>query len=168
MAADAQGNLHVTWLRSDWTVATKPHPQIMYRRRGPDGVWSPAEVASETDVQTNENSDQGPSIVVTQNGEPHIAYVSALPVSAVRTVHRSAGTWVTNHPPVDVFTHAPQVYSQFNDVYVFSATTGRSTSATSSGWAVSRGCRTTGSTAAGTTTGPDRLAGTRSTRRTPT
>ena len=119
LAADAQGNLHVTWLRSDWTVASQPHPQIMYRRRGPDGVWTPAEVAAETDVQTNENSDQGPSIVVTQNGMPHIAYVSALPVSAVRTVHRAAGAWVTNHPPVDVFTHAPQVYSQFNDVYVF-------------------------------------------------
>ena len=119
MAADAQGNLHVTWLRSDWTVASQPHPQIMYRRRGPDGVWGPAEVAAETDVQTNENSDQGPSIVITQNGTPHIAYVSALPVSAVRTAHRSAGAWVTNHPPVDVFTHAPQIYSQFNDVYVF-------------------------------------------------
>ena len=70
-------------------------------------------------MQTNENSDQGPSIVITQNGSPHIAYVSALPVSAVRTVHRSAGAWVTNHPPVDIFTHAPQIYSQFNDVYVF-------------------------------------------------
>jgi hypothetical protein len=118
-AADAQGNLHVTWLRSDWTVASDPHPQIMYRRRGPDGVWGPIEVAAETDVQTNENSDQGPSIVITQNGTPNILYVSALPVSAVRTARRTAGTWVTNHPPVDVFTHAPQIYSQYNDVYVF-------------------------------------------------
>ncbi|HEY7705952.1 MAG TPA: LamG-like jellyroll fold domain-containing protein [Gaiellaceae bacterium] len=118
-AADAQGNLHVTWLRSDWTVEDDPHPQIMYRRRDAQGVWGPLEVAAEVDVQTNENSDQGPSIVVTQNGVPHVLYVSDLPDSAVRTAHRTSGTWVTNHPPIDVFTHAPQIYSQFNDIYVF-------------------------------------------------
>ena len=118
-AADSQGNLHVTWLRSDWTVASDPHPQIMYRRRGPDGIWGPLEVAAETDVQTNENSDQGPSIAVTQNGVPHVLYVSALPASAVRTADRLGGAWTPNHPPIDILTHAPQIYSQYNDTYVF-------------------------------------------------
>ncbi len=119
LAADALGNLHVTWLRSDWLVASNPHPQIMYRRRGVDGVWAPAEVAAETDVQTNENSDQGPSIVITQNGTPHVLYVSDLGDSFVQTANRTNGVWVSNHPPVGVFTHAPQIYGQYNDIYVF-------------------------------------------------
>lgn len=123
LAADALGNLHVTWLRSDWLVASNPHPQIMYRKRGVDGVWAPAEVAAEgeDDVQTNENSDQGPSIVITQNGTPHILYVSPIGDSFVQTTSRSGagGAWVASHPQVGVFTHAPQIYGQYNDIYVF-------------------------------------------------
>jgi chitodextrinase len=119
LAADALGNLHVTWLRSDWLVASNPNPQIMYRRRGADGVWAPAEVAADNDVQTNENSDQGPSIVIAQNGTPHVLYVSDLGDSFVQTTNRSGGVWIANNPPTGVFTHAPQIYGQYNDIYVF-------------------------------------------------
>jgi chitodextrinase len=118
-AADALGNLHVTWLRSDYLVAADPNPQIMYRRRDANGVWAPLEVAAQGDVQTNENSDQGPSIIVAQNGTPHVLYVSAIGESFVQTTHRSGGVWVADHPPVGVFTHAPQIYGQYNDIYVF-------------------------------------------------
>jgi chitodextrinase len=48
-----------------------------------------------------------------------VLYVSAIGESFVQTAHRSGGVWVSDHPPVGVFTHAPQIYGQYNDIYVF-------------------------------------------------
>ena len=127
LAADAVGNFHLSWVQSDWRQSPNPHPMIKYKKRSSAGVWGPTEIADETDVQNNDSSDQGPSVIVTQSGTPYILYLSdrdpqgSCCGSGVQTVYRDAGTgsWISDNPPTNTFAHAPQIYSQYNDIYAF-------------------------------------------------
>jgi hypothetical protein len=116
LAADADGRLHLAWLDR----SAGPAPRILYRVRGTDGRWSPVEVVAAGDVLTNDNADQGPSIVVDSAGRPHVLYVSALPASAVRVAVRTgAGAWTDESPPGDLFVHTPQIHARGDDLHVF-------------------------------------------------
>ena len=112
LAADGDGNLHVSWLDQ-----SSP-PRIRYAKRNA-GAWGPAEVVADGDVLSNANLDQGPSIVVTQSGVPVVLYVSALPASAVRVKYRSTTGWALDAIPSDLYTHTPQIYSAGDDLYAF-------------------------------------------------
>jgi hypothetical protein len=112
LAADANGSLHLTWLEQG------AFPAIRYAKRSA-GSWSSAETVASTDVLTNDNLDQGPSIVLTQSGVPYVMYVSALPGSAVRVKYKLVGGWIFDSTPADFFVHTPQIYARQNDIYAF-------------------------------------------------
>jgi hypothetical protein len=118
LAADAGGNLHLTWLDD---VADSA--RIRYVRRTSAGWGEPetvaAQGASEGSVLGNDNLDQGPSIVVSA-GVPYVLYLSCCgpDASFVRVRHRSAGAWDLDGLP-DLFAHTPQIYSRGADLYVF-------------------------------------------------
>src|SRR5205823_6030647 len=121
-AFDSYGNLPVAWL------AGGTAPAVRYKRRAADGTWGPTETIASTNVLTNNNGDQSPSIVVTGSGVPYVLWLGIsplpspdpiLPFSAVRVAYRGASGWIADNPPADVYTHAPTLYAQGDDVYVF-------------------------------------------------
>jgi hypothetical protein len=112
-AIDASGAFHVAWL--DDGVA----PTIDYARRAPDGTWSSDEVVASGDVLSNANHDQAPSLIVTPPGTPYVLYDSANPTSAARVKYRTSAGWVLDGPSYDLYNHAPALYSQNDDLYLF-------------------------------------------------
>jgi chitodextrinase len=120
LAMDNLGNMHLVWL-----VDGISSPRVEYQRRAPNGTWSPTEIVADVDVQGNDSEDQGPSVVVNQAGTPYVLRIGALDPqgsccsSGVKVRYRSGSTWITDNPSQNVFTHAPQIYSRGNDIYVF-------------------------------------------------
>jgi uncharacterized protein DUF4082/Big-like domain-containing protein len=112
-AIDASGAFHVAWL--DDGVS----PTIDYALRSADGTWSSDEVVASGDVLSNANHDQGPSLVVNSSNTPYVLYDSANPASAARVKYRTSSGWVLDGPPYDLYNHAPALYSQNNDIYLF-------------------------------------------------
>jgi len=112
-AIDASGAFHVAWL-DDGTS-----PSIQYARRSIDGVWSSDETVANSDVLSNSNHDQGPSLVVAASGTPYVLYDSADPASAARVKYRTSGGWLLDGPSYDLHNHAPALYSQADDLYLF-------------------------------------------------
>jgi hypothetical protein len=116
LAYGRDGTLHLSYLENDQDV-----PEVMYSRLPPRGVWSTPEVVAATDVQDNGTGDQGPSIAVTSSGEPYVLWVSPRGTSGVRIKYRDRATnnWVADNLPDNLYTHAPQIYTQDNNVYAF-------------------------------------------------
>jgi hypothetical protein len=120
LAMDNAGNMHLVWL-----VDGIPAPRVEYKRRAADGTWGATEVVVDADVSPNDSEDQGPSVVVTQAGVPYVLRIGAIDSrgsccsDGVKVRYRSGSTWVSDDPPVNVYTHAPQIYSRGNDIYVF-------------------------------------------------
>jgi hypothetical protein len=116
LAFGRDGTLHLSWLEND-----AEEPQILYSRLPARGVWQPTEVVDETDVQDNATGDQGPSIAVTGSGVPYILWISPRGSSGVRIKHHDRATnhWVADPLPTNLYTHAPQIYTQDNDIYAF-------------------------------------------------
>jgi chitodextrinase len=120
LAADASGAFYLSWL------ADGTSPAIDYKRRDPNGTWGATEVVASSDVLSNSNSDQGPSIVVTSAGVPYVLYVSAkrtwtngADYGAIQVKYRTGSGWTFDPVPTDILTHTPQIYAQGNDIYAF-------------------------------------------------
>jgi chitodextrinase len=111
LAFDSSGDLHVSWIQD------VSNPSIKYRKRASSGTWSATEVVANSDVLNNGTEDQGPSLVVTASGVPYILYIN--PADFVRVRYRSGSSWLADDPPTGVYTHAPQIYGQGEDIYVF-------------------------------------------------
>jgi hypothetical protein len=115
LAFDSAGTLHVAWMDD----ACSTCGSIKYMTRSAIGTWSPVETAAGTDVLSNVNADQSPSLVVTSTGRACVNYVG-LTGSAVRvTCRTTAGTWSPDPLPTNIYTHTPQLYSRNDDLYVF-------------------------------------------------
>jgi hypothetical protein len=116
LAFGRDGMLHLSWLQND-----ADEPEILYSRLPPRGVWQPPEVVDASDVQDNATGDQGPSITVTSSGEPYVLWISPRGTSGVRIKYRDRATdqWVADPLPSNLYTHAPQIYTQNNDIYAF-------------------------------------------------
>jgi Big-like domain-containing protein len=119
LAADAAGTLYLAWLQDGAS------PSIHYRSLPASGTWGPDETVAGSDVLSNSNSDQGPSIVVTASGVPTVLFVSASRTvvgsanyGTVRIRSRSGGTWTENTVP-SLLSHTPQIYAQNDDLYAF-------------------------------------------------
>ena len=111
VAFDSAGNLHVSWM-TDGSA-----PTVKYTRRSTNGTWGQTETVANNDVLYNGTEDQGPSLVVTASGVPYILYLNT--ADLVRIRYRSATSWLADDPPAAVYTHAPQIYAQGDDIYVF-------------------------------------------------
>ena len=124
LAAAFDGTLDVTWLQNG--VA----PSVSFAQRSSLGAWSAAETVAGSDVLSNSNADQGPSIAVDSANRPSVLYVSAskgtfgpaghtAAYGAVRIKTRIAGVWTFDNPTPDALTHTPQIYLQGNNIYAF-------------------------------------------------
>ena len=111
LAFDSSGALHVSWMQDGSFQAIK------YRKRSSDGTWASTETVADNDVLWNGSEDQGPSLVLTAAGVPYILYTNT--ANFVRIRYKPGPTWLTDDPPTGVYTHAPQIYSQGEDIYVF-------------------------------------------------
>ncbi len=116
LAFGRDGTLHLSWLENDAN-----EPRVLYSRLAPRGEWQPPEVVDAIDVQDNATGDQGPSIAVTSSGVPYILWISPRGTSGVRIKHRDRATnqWVGDPLPTNLYTHAPQIYTQDNNIYAF-------------------------------------------------
>jgi hypothetical protein len=116
LAFGRDGTLHLSWLEND-----SDEPRILYSRLPPRGDWQAPEVVDSSDVQDNATGDQGPSIAVTSSGVPYILWISPRGSSGVRIKHRdrATGEWIADPLPDNLYTHAPQIYTQGEDVYAF-------------------------------------------------
>jgi hypothetical protein len=108
---DSSGDLHISWLQDGSA------PSIRYRKRASNGTWAAMEVVANSDVLYNGTEDQGPSLVLTASGVPYILYLNA--ADLVRIRYRAGSSWLADNPPTGVYTHAPQIYGQGEDIYVF-------------------------------------------------
>jgi hypothetical protein len=126
LAFDATGALHLSWLNENGAAST-----IMYAQRPAVGTWSTPETVAPSDVLSNSNADQGPSIAIDSANQPYVLYVSAskgifgppgdtADFGAIRIKKRIAGVWTFDNPTPDVLTHTPQIYLRGDDVYAFS------------------------------------------------
>jgi hypothetical protein len=115
LAFGRDGTLHLSWL-DDQDV-----PEVLYSRLPRRGVWQPSEIVDASDVQDHGTGDQGPSIAVTSSGEPYVLWISPRGTSGVRIKYRDRATnqWVADPLPDNLYTHAPQIYTQDNNVYAF-------------------------------------------------
>ena len=111
LAFDASGDLHLSWIQDGSA------PTIKYRKRASNGTWGGTEFVANTDVRNNGTEDQGPSLIVTASGVPYILYLNT--GDLVRIRYRSGTTWLADDPPAAVYSHAPQIYGQGEDIYVF-------------------------------------------------
>ena len=111
LAFDAGGDLHLSWIQDGSA------PTIKYRKRAASGTWGATEFVANNDVLNNGTEDQGPSLAVTASGVPYILYLNT--GDLVRIRYRSGTTWLADDPPAGVYTHAPQIYGQGEDIYVF-------------------------------------------------
>jgi hypothetical protein len=116
LAFGRDGTLHLSWLEND-----ADEPEVLYSRMTRRGLWQPPELVDASDVQDNATGDQGPSIAVTSSGEPYVLWISPRGTSGVRIKYRdrATGQWVADPLPENLYTHAPQIYTQGNDVYAF-------------------------------------------------
>jgi hypothetical protein len=121
LSFDAGGALHAAWLNNPGV------PAIIYARRDASGSWSPAQIVSNTNVLSNSNADQGPSVTVTLSGTVEVLYLGRipdrsngdLPYSVVRVATNSGSGWTQDSPPGDLYAHTPQICAVGNDTYVF-------------------------------------------------
>ena len=111
LAFDAAGDLHVSWMQDGSA------PSVKYRKRSANGSWGQTESVANSGVLYNGTEDQGPSLVVTASGVPYILYLDT--ADLVRIRYRSGTSWLADDPPAGVYTHAPQIYAQGEDIYVF-------------------------------------------------
>jgi hypothetical protein len=114
LAFGRDGTLHLSWLDNSAS------PSIDYARLPPAGTWQGREIVNASDVQQNDTGDQGPSIVVTASGAPYVLWISPRGTSGVRIAYRTpSGSWASDTPPTNLYTHAPQIYASGDDVYAF-------------------------------------------------
>jgi hypothetical protein len=102
----------------------------MYAERAATGTWSTPEAVAASDVLSNSNADQGPSIALDSSNQPYVLYVSAskgtfgpaghtAQYGAIRIKKRIGGSWTFDNPTPDALSHAPQIYVHGNDLYAF-------------------------------------------------
>lgn len=131
MVTSLDGTIHLSWL--DDGLAT--HAIIKYAHYS-GGAWGPIETvtAGDSNVLSNGDGDQGPSMATDTNNVPHVLFMDGIPNSSdnyVRVRYRTtAGVWTDNSPPGtpggpsnssgNWFAHAPENYiSSTNDSFVF-------------------------------------------------
>ena len=112
IACDSSDNLYVSYL--DNAV-----PAVKFVKRPAGSAWLAPETVDSSDVQTNDTGDQGPSIVVTKSGTPYVLWISPGPSVFIRIKYRTPSGWVWDNPTTNLYTHAPQIWSQNDDVYAF-------------------------------------------------
>jgi hypothetical protein len=112
IACDAANNLYVSYL--DNAV-----PAVKFVKRPAGSAWLSPETVDASETQTNDTGDQGPSLVVTQSGRPYILWISPGPSVFIRIKYRSATGWVSDNPATNLYSHAPQIWAQNDDVYAF-------------------------------------------------
>jgi hypothetical protein len=111
MTFDRLNRLHVVWLENP-----NDESSIHYAMRDSMGGWGSEDLVfpGDTNVLTNVNRDQGPSLAVDSQNKPVVLYVSGDPGFTndfVQTRVMTAGLWVADDPP-EVFSHAPGLYMQ--------------------------------------------------------
>ena len=116
IAFDGSGNLHVTWLDD---IQNPPSAVIRYVQRTAAGTWLPQEVVDSADVQDNATGDQSPSLAVTASGTPYVLWITQRGTSWIRIKYRSGSSWVFDNPAQNIYSHAPAIYAQNNDIYAF-------------------------------------------------
>ena len=116
IAFDGTGNLHVTWLDD---IQNPPTSVIRYVQRTAAGTWLPREVVDSADVQDNATGDQSPSLAVTASGKPYVLWITQRGTSWIRIKYRSGSSWVSDNPAQNIYSHAPAIYAQNNDIYAF-------------------------------------------------
>jgi hypothetical protein len=114
LAAEPNGDIHLAWLEQ-----ASGNPTIRYAKRTA-GTWGAAETVA-AGVLSNDNLDQGPSIILNESGTPYVLYMSccAPDTTYVRVKYKSAGSWVFDTMPTDLYAHTPQIYGRGNDIYTF-------------------------------------------------
>jgi chitodextrinase len=132
LAADAAFDIYAAWLDSPSTE-DRQLPQycgssIKYARLDAStGIWSAPETIDSgcPNVLSNQTCDQGPSIVLNGSNQAVVEYLSGTTnsggqaISTITIRRRTSSGWVDDSPPSSGygFTHAPQIYSQGNDLY---------------------------------------------------
>jgi Concanavalin A-like lectin/glucanases superfamily/Bacterial Ig domain len=114
LAVDGTDTLHLSWLHNDGSSSS-----VKYTRGTAGGSWAVPETVASADVQDNDTGDQGPSIVLTPSGVPYILYVTPRGTSWVRIKHQTSSGWAYDNPDTNLYTHAPQIYAQNDDIYAF-------------------------------------------------
>jgi chitodextrinase len=124
LAAAPDGTIDLTWLQDGAA------PTISFAQRSSAGTWSAPETVAGSDVLSNSNSDQGPSVAVDSTNRPLVLYVSASKgifgppahpagYGAIQIKQRIGGVWTFDNPTPDALTHTPQIYMRGNDIYAF-------------------------------------------------
>jgi len=117
MTFDRLRRLHVVWLETG-----DAYSFLLYSMRDASGVWSPPELVfpGDTNILSNADLTQGPSIAVDSQNQPVVLYLSGEPGQAdnfVRTRTLSAGLWIADDPDA-VFAHSPGLFMQGDAKFV--------------------------------------------------
>ncbi|MDX6411697.1 MAG: hypothetical protein QOE91_1213, partial [Gaiellaceae bacterium] len=94
-------------------------PAVKFVKRPVGSAWLAPETVDSSETLNNSTGDQGPSIALTKSGTPYVLWVSPGPNVFIRIKYRSASGWVSDNPTTNLYTHAPQVYTQNDDIYAF-------------------------------------------------
>jgi len=56
---------------------------------------------------------------VTASGKPYVLWITQRGTSWIRIKYRSGSSWVSDNPAQNIYSHAPAIYAQNNDIYAF-------------------------------------------------
>ncbi len=116
MTFDRLNRLHVAWLE-EYSGASDVHYAV---REG--GVWSTSEVvfAGDSNVSTNVDLNQSPSIAVDGQNQPVVLYLSGEPGQLndfIQTRTMTAGLWIADDPP-SIFAQAASLHMRDDSKFI--------------------------------------------------
>jgi hypothetical protein len=112
IACDNADNLYVSYLDN-------AAPAVKFVKRQAGSAWLAPETVDSSQTQNNATGDQGPTIVVTASGTPYVLWIMQGPSTYIKIKYRTPSGWVWDNPTQNLYSHAPQVWSQNDDVYAF-------------------------------------------------
>ncbi len=56
---------------------------------------------------------------MTASGKLHVLWITQRGTSWIRIKSRSGSSWVFDNPAQNIYSHAPAIYAQNNDIYAF-------------------------------------------------